>query len=150
VALKVEDMLQNVTQGLGLWQVFVNTDINLQVKTKNWLTTWSWALLEKLPIVYLFKNLPAIYRTRRFITVFTRTLHLSYPEPDWSSPYHTILSLLSSLLILSTHVRLGLRSGLSLATNILNKQSRTADKEWSFSLGVRRGANNSSPQKKKK
>ena len=28
--------------------------------------------------------------------------------------------------------------------NILNKQSRTADKGWSSSLGVRRGANNSS------
>jgi hypothetical protein len=30
------------------------------------------------------------------------------------------------------------------AANILNKQSRTADKEWSSSLGVGRGANNSS------
>jgi hypothetical protein len=32
-----------------------------------------------------------------------------------------------------------------LAANILNKQSRTADKGWSSSLGVGRGANNSSP-----
>jgi hypothetical protein len=31
------------------------------------------------------------------------------------------------------------------AVNILNKQSRTADKGWSSSLGVGRGANNSSP-----
>jgi hypothetical protein len=31
------------------------------------------------------------------------------------------------------------------AANILNKQSRTADKGWSFSLGVGREANNSSP-----
>jgi hypothetical protein len=29
--------------------------------------------------------------------------------------------------------------------NILNKQSRTADKGWSSNLGVGRGANNSSP-----
>jgi hypothetical protein len=29
------------------------------------------------------------------------------------------------------------------AANILNKQSRTADKAWSSSLGVGRGANNS-------
>jgi hypothetical protein len=29
------------------------------------------------------------------------------------------------------------------AANILNKQSRTADKGWSSSLGVGRGANNS-------
>jgi len=31
------------------------------------------------------------------------------------------------------------------AANKLNKQSRTADKVWSSSLGVGRGANNSSP-----
>jgi hypothetical protein len=31
------------------------------------------------------------------------------------------------------------------AANILNKQSRTAEKGWSSSLGVGRGANNSSP-----
>jgi hypothetical protein len=31
------------------------------------------------------------------------------------------------------------------ATNIFNKQSLTADKGWSSSLGVRRGADNSSP-----
>jgi hypothetical protein len=31
------------------------------------------------------------------------------------------------------------------AANILNKQSRTADKGWSSSLGVGCGANNSSP-----
>jgi hypothetical protein len=31
------------------------------------------------------------------------------------------------------------------ASNILNKESRTADKGWSCSLGVGRGANNSSP-----
>jgi len=33
----------------------------------------------------------------------------------------------------------------SVAANILNKQSRTADTGWSSSLGVGRGANNSSP-----
>jgi hypothetical protein len=31
------------------------------------------------------------------------------------------------------------------AENILNKQSRTADKGWSSSMGIGRGANNSSP-----
>jgi hypothetical protein len=33
------------------------------------------------------------------------------------------------------------------AVNILNKQSRTADKGWSSSLGVGRGSNNTSPWK---
>jgi hypothetical protein len=31
------------------------------------------------------------------------------------------------------------------AANVLNKQSRTADKGWSSSLGVGRGANNAPP-----
>jgi hypothetical protein len=42
----------------------------------------------------------------------------------------------------------GWRNGLQLwrvAANTLNRQSRTADKGWSSSLGVGRGANNSSP-----
>jgi hypothetical protein len=34
------------------------------------------------------------------------------------------------------------------AANILNKQSRTGNKEWSSSFGIGRGANNSSPKKK--
>jgi hypothetical protein len=34
---------------------------------------------------------------------------------------------------------------LRVAANILNKQSRTADKVWSSSYGVRRWAKNSSP-----
>jgi hypothetical protein len=34
-----------------------------------------------------------------------------------------------------------------IAVNILNKQTCTADKRWSSSFGVRRGAKNSSPSK---
>jgi hypothetical protein len=34
---------------------------------------------------------------------------------------------------------------LRVAATILNKQSRTADKRWSYRLGVGRGANNFSP-----
>jgi hypothetical protein len=43
----------------------------------NELTSWSWALLEKPPVAQLLKNFPAFYGTRKFITVFTRALHLS-------------------------------------------------------------------------
>jgi hypothetical protein len=45
-----------------------------------------------------------------------------YPEPERSSPYHLIPSLLRSILILSTHLRLGLPSRLfpsGFPTNIL-------------------------------
>jgi hypothetical protein len=55
--------------------------------------SWSWALLQKLPIVQLLKNFPAFCGTRRFITMFTRALHGPCPEPDQSNPYHPILSL---------------------------------------------------------
>ena len=33
------------------------------------------------------------------------------------------------------------------AANILNKQSQTADKKWSYSFGTGRGANNAFPSK---
>ncbi|PNF25245.1 hypothetical protein B7P43_G13294, partial [Cryptotermes secundus] len=46
-----------------------------------------------------------------FITVFTRNFAGPCSEPDQSNPYHPILSL-RSILIFSTHLRLGLPSGL--------------------------------------
>jgi hypothetical protein len=54
--------------------------------------SWSWALLEKPPIVQLPKNFPAFYRTRRFITVFTRALHwsLSWAISIQSIPSHPV------------------------------------------------------------
>jgi hypothetical protein len=38
-------------------------------------TSRNWALLEKSPVVQLFKNFPAVYGTRSFIAVFTRAIH---------------------------------------------------------------------------
>jgi hypothetical protein len=66
--------------------------------------------------VQLLKNFPAFYGTRRFITVFTRALY-------WSlSGDRSILFLLRSIIILSTHLRLRPPSGLfssGFPTNIL-------------------------------
>jgi hypothetical protein len=39
------------------------------------LSLWSWALLERSPVVQPLESLPAFYGTLRFITAFTRTLH---------------------------------------------------------------------------
>jgi hypothetical protein len=72
-----------------------------------WLTLWSWALLER-PL----DSFPAFHGTRSFNTEFTRTLHLflSLARPIQStSPYPTSSR---SILILSTHLRLSLPSGL--------------------------------------
>jgi hypothetical protein len=82
----------------------------------------SWALLEKLPIVQPLKNFPAFYGTGKCITVFTRVLHLSlsWTRSIQSIPSHPIS--LRSIVILTTHLRLGLPSGLfpsGFTTNIL-------------------------------
>ena len=76
------------------------------------LTPWCRVLLEKLTGLRVVKKFPAFYETRRFITALTSARHLSlscvspiqstYPHPtSWRA-----------ILILSTHLRLGLPSGL--------------------------------------
>ena len=76
------------------------------------LTAWCRVLLEKLTGLQLVKKFPAFYGTPRFLTALTSVRHLSlscanpiqstYPHPtSWRS-----------ILILSTHLRLGLPSGL--------------------------------------
>jgi hypothetical protein len=74
--------------------------------------SWSWVVLEKSPIVQLLKNFPTFYGAQSFITMFTRTLHwsLCWARSIQSIPSHCIS--LKSILTLSTHLRLGLPSGL--------------------------------------
>jgi hypothetical protein len=85
------------------------------------LTPRSW-VLGKLPVVELVKNFPTFYGTPRFITVFTRALHwsLSWARSVQSiTPHHIPLR---SILLLCSHLRLGLPSGLfpfGSPTNIL-------------------------------
>ena len=76
------------------------------------LTPWCRVLLEKLTGLQLVKKFPAFYGTRRFITALTSVRHLSL---YWASPIQSTYShptSLRSILILSTHLRLGLPSGL--------------------------------------
>ena len=76
------------------------------------ITPWCRILLEKLTGSQLVKKFPAFHGTRRFITALTSGRHLSL---SWASPIQSIYShptFWRSILILSTHLRLGLPSGL--------------------------------------
>ena len=74
------------------------------------LTPWSRVLPEKLTDPQRLKKFPAFYGTLRFITIFTRTHHLSLSW-DRSIQFMTLQSR-RSILILSSHLRLGLPSHL--------------------------------------
>ena len=72
-------------------------------------TQWSRVLIEKLTG---FQLVPAFYGTRRFITAFTSALHLSL---SWASLIQSVpTNIISwrSILILSSHLRLGLPNGI--------------------------------------
>ena len=80
------------------------------VPFKRLLTPWYRVLLEKLTGLQLVKKFPAFHGTRRFITALTSVRHLSL---SWASPIQSIYSHPTSwrsILILSTHLRLGLPS----------------------------------------
>ena len=76
------------------------------------LTPWCRVLLEKLTGLHLVKKFPAFHGTRKFITALTSVRHLS---PSWTNPIQSTYphpTSWRSILILSTHLRLGLPSGL--------------------------------------
>ena len=76
------------------------------------LTPWCRVLLEKLTGLQPVKKFPAFHATRRFITALTSVRHLSL---SWASPIQSIYphpTSWRSILILSTHLRSGLPSGL--------------------------------------
>ena len=75
------------------------------------LTPWSRVLLEKLTVCQLVKNFPAFYGTRRYITAFTSARHMFL---FWASSIQFIPPHPTSWrsFLLSSHLRLGLSSGL--------------------------------------
>ena len=75
------------------------------------LTTWSRVFLKKQKGFQLVKTFPSFHGTRRFITSFTSARHpsLSWASSNQSIPPHP--TSWRSILILSSHLRLGLPSG---------------------------------------
>ena len=76
------------------------------------LNPWCRVLFEKLTGLQLVKKFPAFHGTRRFITALSSVRHLSL---SWANPIQFTYphpTSWRSILILSTHLRLGLPSGL--------------------------------------
>ena len=76
------------------------------------LTPWCRVLLEKLTGLQLVKKFPAFHGPRRFITALTSVRHLSL---SWANPIQSTYphpTSWRSILILSTHLRPDLPSGL--------------------------------------
>jgi hypothetical protein len=73
---------------------------------------WSWVILENARVSQPLKNFPTFDGTRRFITLFIRAPPWSLSWARWiqSVPPHFIY--LRCILILSSHLRLDLPSGL--------------------------------------
>jgi hypothetical protein len=93
----------------GIWYRHSYPIIRVAV---NYLTLWSWALLERPLDVRTFDSFSAFHGIRRFNTEFTRALHLflSLARPTQSTSLHPTSP--RSILILSTHLHLGFPSGL--------------------------------------
>ena len=84
----------------------------IQPNNKYLLTPWCRVLLEQLIGMRLVKKFPAFHGTQRFITSLRSVCHMSL---SWASPIQSInlhLTSWKSILILSTHLRLGLPRGL--------------------------------------
>ena len=76
------------------------------------LTPWSIVLLEELTGLQLVKKFPAFHGTQKFITALTSVHHLSLSCANPIQPIYPHPTSWRSILILSTHLCLGLPSGL--------------------------------------
>jgi len=76
------------------------------------LTPWCRVLPEKIIGLQLVRKFPALHGTRRFITALTSVRHLSLSSASPNQFIYPYPTSWRSILILSTHLRLGLPSGL--------------------------------------
>jgi hypothetical protein len=91
------------------WSYICAIDINVRTY---FLTPWSRVLLEKLTGFAASQEIPRIYGTRKFITVLTSAHQLSL---SWARSIQSLQpppTSCKSILILSSHLRLGLPNGL--------------------------------------
>ena len=113
----VSKKIINVNVTTIMWDVPAIADRTLLANRPDTLLTYLLTplcrvLLEKLTVLQLVKKFPTFNGTRRFITALTSVRHLSL---SWASPIQSTYphpTSWRSILILSTHLRLGLPSGL--------------------------------------
>jgi hypothetical protein len=98
------------------------------------LTPWSRVLLDKLTGCQLVKKFPTFYGTRRFITAFTSARHLSLFWAISIQSMHQHLNSRRSILILSSHLRIGLPSGPVPILSQLDPVHTTPPTSWRFIL----------------
>ena len=101
-----------VTPFIFVYSIYRPTNATNKMKYNTYLLTpWCRVLLEKLTGLQLVKKFPAFYGTRRFINALTS---LRQPSLSWARPIQSIYPHSTSwsfILILSTHLHLGLPSG---------------------------------------
>ena len=106
-------LLHNLTTGFSNAVThFSCTLFTILIHSIYLLTPCSRVLFEKLTCFQLVKKFPTLYGARSFITAFTSARHLSL---SWVSPIQPILPHPTSwryIVILSSHLRLGLPGGL--------------------------------------
>ena len=91
----------------------INKDNNLRTYLFTCLLTpWNRVLLEKLTGSATNQEIPHMFGTRRFLTVFTSAWHLSLSYANSIQSPQTPPTSWKSILILSSHLRLGLPNGL--------------------------------------
>jgi hypothetical protein len=91
-----------------MWYTYIYIYIYIYTLTYL-LTPWSRVLFEKLTGFAASQEIPRIYGTRKFITVFTSVRQLSL---SWARSIQSPQFPPTSILILSSHLRLGLPNGL--------------------------------------
>ena len=97
---------------VGGWQHFTGSTGSIFRANIYLLTPWCRVLLEKLTGLQLVKKFPAFHGTRRFITVLTSVRHLSLSRANPIQSTYPHPTSWRSILMLSTHLCLGLPSGL--------------------------------------
>jgi len=95
-----------------IFSVMTETKIQLKIRLGYLLTPWCRVLLEKLTGLQLVKKFPAIHGTRRFINTLTSARHLPLSRASSIQSIYPHPTSWRSILIFSTHLCLGLRSGL--------------------------------------